>query len=216
MSEHDLIMNHQISPPGDDSLTRIWPGDTEQLAVSRAYHAVEVKKRLTELDLGEISFFEHGTVTLEISVNGKPRLVDFSIKSISDDMMRKLAQPVTKLNSRLPTRPETIIDEDTGKRIQTRVHDETHPDFEAIGMKLLDASREYELKKLLHGLDMKLEFNGRILWDPYNEEFQNYEESINRLHAIGIRTSDIKTIVAAIDKLSNKTAQEYQEEFIKK
>lgn len=209
-------MNHQISQPGDDSLTRIWPGDTEELAISRAYHAVEVKKRLTQLDLGEISFFEHGTVTLEISINGKPRLVDFSIKSISDDMMRKLAQPVTRLNSRLPTKPETVIDEETGKRIQTRVHDETHPEFEAIGMQLLDASREYELKKLLHGLDMKLEFDGRTLWDPYNEELQDHDASIKRLHAVGIRTSDIKTIVAAIDKLSNKTAQEEQEEFIKK
>jgi hypothetical protein len=191
-------------------------GDSDELALSRAYHAIDVRKRLTQLDLDEVSFFEHGTVKVEITIDGKARLVNFSIKSISDDMMRKLAAPLTQLNSRMPTRIDVQVDEETGRRTQTRVHDETHPEYEAIALRFIEANRLYEFKKLLHGLDMKLEYKGRVLWNPYDEEEQDYEASIARLNAIGIRTSDIKKIVTAIDKLSNKTIEEDQEEFQKK
>lgn len=207
MAEHELIMNHNtaavLSP--DETLTRM-TGDNRVLQESRARHGIDVKSRLSKLDLGSISFWETGNVTVEISINGEPQLVDLAIKSISDEMMRKLAKPMTELNARIPTRSENGI----------RVHDESHPEYDRIAVEFIEANREYEFKKLLHGLDMKLEYNGKTLWDPYDEENQNHEASIARLNAIGIRTSDIKTIVAAIDALSNKTVREDQDEFQKK
>lgn len=207
MAEHDLIMNHNAVASPEETLTRV-TGDNRDLQYARAVHAVDVRKRLTSLDLGDITFWETGTVTVQLNLGGKPQLVDFAIKSVSDEMMRKLAEELTKINARIPTKydPES----------KTRVHDESHPSYEKITMDFLEANRVYEFKKLLHGLDMKLEYNGRTIWNPNDDQEQDYDSAIARLNAIGIRTSDIKTIVAAIDALSNKAIETDQEEFIKK
>jgi hypothetical protein len=207
MDENALIMNHNPVATPEDSLTRM-TGDNEELQYARAHHAYAVKQRLSKLDLGEISFFEPGTVEIKLMINGEPKTVNFSIKSISDDMMRKLSAPLLKMNAKIPTRydPETKV----------RVHDETHPEYDEITSAFVEENRLFEFKKLLHGLDMKLEYGGRVLWNPYDEEEQDYRASIDRLNTIGIRTSDIKTIIQAIDKLSNKAIETDQEEFQKK
>ena len=209
MSEH-LIMNHDAPLSPEDTYAKM-PMDTDEQLISREMYGREISRKVLDcLDPSQHSLQRHGTVEIDVWMNGEVVPYELRIKTIPAHIQERMNKKVRSLAMKMPV----IWDANA----QDNVYDRRHPQFESISNQMIELTQRQAYEKVLLGADLTLKSvdGSSVVWHPQNVELRDIDAAIKSLDAMGITESQISSIATAIDNLSRQQTEAEEEEDLKK
>jgi hypothetical protein len=209
MSENHLIENHQAPTllSTDEALPTMLPPDIEQ-QIAQAVYEKQVRTTLESLDLSRISFAQRGSVEISLQMGGSEQVINIPIKSLPAWRIKEISHEYQQCATKLPRRWD-VEEKDW-------VQDQADPKFADGAMHMWNLDRQLAYDKVLYGIDVPITKGLDVVWNADNPDRYSKEEAIALLNEKGIQEYQIRKIAAAIDALSEDTAQKEELDFTKK
>lgn len=216
--------NNQIKEllPPVDTYPRYHEDNEHQIIAREVYKQQVVKQleSLDSLDASSMSLGATGELPVVIKINGEVQECLLPIKTIPGHVLLKLGAPYQACAATIPRSWNPSAgewDESSGRYSGGWDQDPSHPRFTEVAMKLGVLTRDLNIDKVLHGIDIPLKNRqGEIVWSNKEDGPRDRDQAIKVLEQLGIRDTDIEKIATAIDDLSLKVEMDDEEEFLKK
>ncbi len=190
--------------------------DTE---IARRIYQQQVKKRLTSLDLSDISFENTGEVEVRYVRNGETIEQVIPIKTIPEYELNRINEVVIKATLKIPKVWNPNIgdyNEETQRYAGGYDIAPNHPDYADRIADMRAAQRRAVYEKMLYGIDFPITMGKEVIWDSDPAGNRDMERAIVALQRTGITEEIVDKVVSAIDDLGVKSAVSNEADWEKK
>lgn len=193
----------------DDALPSMIPDTAEQL-ISRKIHESQVKTALSSLNWSSVGFQISKEIEIPVVVAGKKIMATTTIKAIPADVLEEISKEYQDIATSIPK----VYNKEAGGYI----HDESSKGFHEATIKMLDAIRKLNYRKILESWCVTLrDESDNVVWDNEDRDGRRtVKEGMAALKALRLPQSTINYMVEQIDSISSDAMSEDDSEFAKK
>lgn len=210
MSEYGIIENenHVDIPSPEDTLLGIKGQSFNQRVAAKKYEK-EVKDLITRFDLSIQTLEQEDIYYLPMmGSDGEVELYPLGIRSVPEDITKRINKPVTDHTATVPRRFEPSVKE--------TVVDYGSPKMAPYMEKFNALSAEAEYLTILYGIKMDLADGDYVAWSWDFPQKEKEKEGVDYLKRMRMGEGLRKSLAQAIEALSYRTQESIKDDFEKK